>query len=128
MSDSPYTPPAASPPPLEEKQQNLSSDELTMGMLCHLLLIITGFIGPLVVWLVKKDESKFVDHHGKEALNFLITVIIALVVSWLLCFILIGFVLLPAVGITALVFEILATVAAQKGEWYRYPFCIRFIP
>jgi uncharacterized Tic20 family protein len=104
-----------------------SKDACMWAMLCHLLAIFTGFIAPLIIWLIKKGEDPFVDHHGKEALNFQITVAIALIVSWLLCFICVGFVLLPAVWIADLVFLIIASIKASNGEMYKYPLSIRLI-
>lgn len=121
----------APPPPPEDGFP--SSEEKTWGMLAH-LSALAGFIipfgniiGPLVVWLIKKDEMPFVDDQGKESLNFQITVIIAVFVCFLLMFILIGFLLLPIVGIAALVLIILAAVKANQGEAYRYPFALRLI-
>jgi len=102
-------------------------DERTMAMLCHLLAIVLGFIGPLIIWLIKKDESKFVDDQGKEALNFQLTMLIALVASGLSMCIVIGFVLFPAVAIFDLVFCIIAAIKANNGEAYRYPLNIRMI-
>jgi uncharacterized Tic20 family protein len=102
-------------------------DAKTMGMLCHLLGIFTGFIGPLIIWLIKKDQSPFVDYAGKQALNFQITLVIGYVVAFLLCFLCIGYLLLPALFIVQLVFGILASVATNKGEAYRYPIAIPFL-
>jgi uncharacterized Tic20 family protein len=103
-----------------------------MAMLCHLLSILTGFIGPLILWLVKKDESAFVNHHGREALNFQITLFLAYLVIFsmvaLLMFFLIGIFLVPLLillPLLALVAEILACTAAHRGEWHRYPCCLR---
>lgn len=104
-----------------------------MGMLCH-LLALAGYvvpfgnvIGPLIIWLVKKNESPFVDDQGKESLNFQITMAIAGVVSFLLIFVIIGFLLLIAVGIFDLVMVIIASIKANGGERYRYPVCLRLI-
>ena len=97
-----------------------------MGMLCHLLGLI-GFIGPLIIWLIKKDDDEFINDQGKEALNWQISVVIYMVAAWLLCFVFIGFLLLPAVGILNLVFIIIATIKANDGVKYRYPICIRLI-
>ncbi|MCX5638047.1 MAG: DUF4870 domain-containing protein [Planctomycetota bacterium] len=96
-------------------------------MLGHLLAIFTSFLGPLIIWLVKKDEHPFVDEQGKEALNFQITVLIACLAAGLLTFVCIGFLLLPAVAIVDIIFCVMACVAANKGEHYRYPLSIRFI-
>lgn len=110
-----------------QKSEEISKDARMWAMLCHLLGLFTSFLGPLIVWLIKKDESSFVDNQGKEALNFQITVAIALIASGLLCFACIGIVLMPAVGIVDLVFCIVACAKANGGEAYRYPVCIRFI-
>jgi hypothetical protein len=96
-------------------------------MLCHLLAIFTSFLGPLIVWLIKKDEHSFVDEQGKEALNFQITALIAYLASGLLTFVCIGALLLPAVAIVDLIFCIMACIATNKGEHYRYPISLRIV-
>ncbi|MBT2748523.1 DUF4870 domain-containing protein [Lysobacter sp. ISL-42] len=102
-------------------------------MLAHLstlvgLIIPFGTVlGPLVVWLIKKDTMPFVADQGKEALNFNITALIAGIVSFLLTFVLIGLVLLPLVGLAWLVLTIMAALAANKGEEYRYPWTLRLV-
>ena len=100
-----------------------------MAMLAHLLAIFTWFLGPLIIWLTQKETSAFVDDQGKEALNFQITIGLAYVaVGVATCVTLgLGSILIPLVGIVNLVFCILACVAANKGERYRYPFAIRLI-
>lgn len=103
----------------------VSKDAKTFAMLAHLLGIFTCFVGPLVIWLVKKDEHPFVDEQGKEALNFQITVAIAYVAAGLLP--VIGCFLTPAVVVVNLIFCIMACVAANKGEHYRYPVSLRLI-
>ena len=100
-----------------------------MAMLVHLLMIFTGLVGPLILWLVKKDESAFINHHGKESVNFVITNIIAYVIIMAITAVTFGlgaFLFIP-LGIVVLIFAILACVAANKGEWYRIPMNIRFI-
>ena len=82
---------------------------------------------PLIFWLVKKDESPFMDHHGREAVNFHLTIMIAGLVCGALACLVIGFILLPLVGIASIVYSILAGVAANRGEWYRFPYTIRMI-
>lgn len=105
----------------------VSQDSRNMAMLCHLLGLFTSFVGPLILWLMKKDEDKFVDSQGKEALNFQITVIIAGIAAGLLSFICIGILIAIAVSICDIVFCILACVAASKGQDYRYPVSLRLI-
>jgi uncharacterized Tic20 family protein len=107
-------------------------DSQQWGMIAHLSALI-GFvipfgnlIGPLVVWQMKKDMPFVVDQ-GKEALNFQITVAIAVFVCLLLSLVVIGMLLLPVVGIGALVLTVMAGIKANNGEAYRYPFTLRLI-
>jgi len=132
MSETEGQPPAPEPgppPPPESPDKNAR----TMGMLCHLLALcgvvipLGNIIGPLVIWLLKKDDHPFIDDQGKESLNFQITMSIALVISGVLICAGIGVFLLPIVGIADLVFVIIATIKANGGEAYRYPFAIRLI-
>lgn len=138
MDESPYQAPAVTQPPVAPAAT--TSDERNLGMLCHLLGIIAGyttglgFLGPLILWLVKKDSSAFIGHHGKEALNFQLTVMLAIfclgAAAFVLLFIGIGILLIPVifiVGILALIAEILACLAASRGEWHRYPCSIRLV-
>jgi len=110
-----------------EAPAQVSSDERTMALLAHLLGIFFSFVGPLVIWLIKKDESEFVDYHGKEALNFQLTMLIAYIVGVLLSTIVIGLCITLAVWVVIIIFSLMAAVAANKGEYYRYPISIRFI-
>lgn len=117
-----------------DEMPTASPDERNWGMFCHLaalagwLLPLLGcIIGPLVIWLLKKDQYPFVNDQGKEALNFQITMLIAMLVAGLSVFVLIGMVLLPALVLTNLVFIVIATVQASKGIRYRYPYSLRLI-
>ncbi|MHC4916086.1 MAG: DUF4870 domain-containing protein [Planctomycetota bacterium] len=104
----------------------VKSDDKTMGMLCHLLGLFS-FIGPLIIWLIKKDQSKFVDYHGKEALNFQLTLLIGYFIGGALTLVCIGYFVIMAAWVVSIIFLIMGTVAANKGNVYRYPMCIRFI-
>lgn len=112
----------------------VSKQEQNWAMLCH-LSALAGFvfpfgnlIGPLVVWLLKRAEMPQVERHGKESLNFQITVTIAALLCIPLMFILIGFALIFVVGVGALVLTVLATVKVSNGEFeHRYPFTIRLL-
>jgi uncharacterized Tic20 family protein len=111
----------------------VSPDARQWGMFAH-LAALAGFvipfgnlIGPLIIWQVKKDEMPFVADQGKESLNFQITVTIAAIVCFVLMVVLIGFLLLPLVGLAALVFIVIAAVKANQGEAYRYPLTLRLI-
>jgi uncharacterized protein len=117
----------------------------TWDVLCHLsaLAVLLGvpfgnIIGPLVVWLIKRGDSPSVDAHGKEALNFQISLtlylIVAAAITVALMIVLIGFLLLPLLVAAAivvpfldLIFVIIASIKAGNGEVYRYPFTLRFI-
>ncbi|GAA3811999.1 hypothetical protein GCM10022226_35750 [Sphaerisporangium flaviroseum] len=103
------------------------SDDTTMSMLAHLLGLLTSFVGPLIIYLVKKDESPYVRDQAAEALNFQITLFIAYVVCTVLAFVIIGFLLMFVVWIGSLIMMIMASVAANRGENYRYPMNIRFV-
>jgi hypothetical protein len=114
--------------------QALSKDERMWGMLCHLsaLSVYLGIpfgnlVGPLVVWLMKKDEYAFVEESGKESLNFQIAMTIYVVLTIPLLFILIGFVLLVPLLIAHLVLVIVASIKSNEGVPYRYPFIFRLI-
>lgn len=102
-------------------------DEKTMGILSHILCLVGGFIAPLIIYLIKKDESPYVREQSKEALNFQITVLICYIVSWILIFVFIGLILIFLVMIADLVLIILATIKASEGKLYRYPINFRLI-
>lgn len=105
----------------------MTSDEKTMGMLCNLLGIFTNFVGPLVIWLIKKDSSPYVDEQGKNVLNFQFSFLIYYAISGVLCVIVIGIVALWILQILALIFGIIGTVKAANGEIYNYPMTIKLI-
>ena len=104
------------------------SDERTMSLLAHILGGVTCVVGPLVIWMLKKDESPFVDDQGKEAVNFQITMLIGYVITGAILGIpCIGALLWAAVVVTSLIFAILGGLEANKGVAYRYPFALRLI-
>ena len=107
------------------------SDEKTMAMLAHLLGGITCVLGPLIICLIKKDESPFVNDQGKEAVNFQLSILIGYAVTGVLsgvpvlgCIFMLAFF---ACAIVGLIFGILGCVEANKGVVYRYPYALRFI-
>jgi len=101
-----------------------TSDEKTMAILSHVLTFVAGFLAPLIIYLIKKDESKFIAAHAKESLNFQITIFIVIIVLFIT---IIGILLVWVVGILALILVIIATIRASEGKLYKYPFSIRFI-
>ncbi len=140
-------PPSQTPPADDPAQSNagtggyfipgttqIPKDIRNMAMFCH-LATFAGFIGvpfgnilgPLLVWLLKREASPFIDDHGKEALNFQISVTIYGIVSAILILVIIGFVLLPALLVFDIIVVIMAAVRANGGRFHRYPLTIRFI-
>ena len=103
------------------------ADQRMWAMFAHLGGILFGFIPALVIWLMHKDRGRFIEEQSKEALNFQITWNVALIISWVTIFIFIGFLLMPLVYIGGVIFMVLAGVAANKGEAYRYPVNVRLI-
>jgi uncharacterized protein len=117
-----------------------TQEERTMAMLCHIGGVIGMFMAPVniivpvVIWLLKKDQSAFVSEHGKEAINFQINLsvwaLVLGIVMVVLMIVLIGFLLIPvliALGIAGLILGIIAGIKAYEGNYYRYPFIFRLI-
>ena len=149
MSENPIDPsqtsaPPPPPPPSDHHSSGISADQRQWAMFAHLSAIagavltsgIGGwgtFLGPLIIWLVKKDTMPFVDDQAKEALNFNITVAIVFFALWVLVFVTLGIGLLIAIpawfviGIAWLVFTIIAAIKANDGVTYRYPFTMRLV-
>ena len=114
--------------------QAISKDERTWAMLSHLSALVGyavipfgNILAPLIIWLIKKDQSWFVDDQAKEALNFQISVTIYAAISAVLIIILIGFVLLGILYVLGIVLSIVAAVKANDGVQYRYPLTIRLV-
>jgi uncharacterized Tic20 family protein len=109
------------------------SDVKNWAVGCHLaalggLLVPFGnIIGPLIVWLIKKDDSPVIDREGKESLNFQISMTLYLLISGLLIFVLIGIPLVFAIAVTNVVLTIIAATRAGTANPYRYPLTIRFL-
>jgi len=109
------------------------ADARKWAMVCHLaglagfVIPFGNIIGPLVVWLLKREESPFIDDQGKEALNFQITMIVYFFVAAILTVVLIGLLLLPVLFIADLVLTIMAAVKASDGIPYRYPYILRLL-
>lgn len=108
-------------------------DERTWAMLCHLSVFaahifpLGNIIAPLIIWLIKKEESAFVDFHGKEVLNFQISLVIYFAIAFVLIFVLIGLPLFIALWVFSLIIVVVAALKANDGQYYRYPLTIRFI-
>ena len=106
---------------------DISSDDKNIVVLTHLGGILFSFLPGLIVWLLKKDDNAYIGENAREALNFQITLMIAYFISWILAFILIGFVLIGVLWLANIIFSIMAAVATSKGESYRYPIALRLI-
>ena len=112
----------------------LPNDAKNWAMICHLagffgfgLPVAGHVVGPLIIWMLKRDEHPFIDHQGKEAVNFQISMVIyGAILTPTLC-LLIGIPLLVALMITDIVLMIIAAVSASRGEPYRYPLTIRLV-
>lgn len=109
-------------------------DEKQWGMFAHLAAFAAligipfgNVIGPLIIYIIKKDEYSFVADQGKEVLNFQITWSLIFFVSAILIFVGIGFFMLIGFGIAWLVLVVLGAIAANNGEYHRYPLTIRFL-
>ena len=115
------------PPPNSSFSQSYDSaplasqEDKTMAMLAYLLGIVTGFVGPLVIWLMKKDQSKFVGFHALQALLLHAVVTLGYILSAVLFIVIIGFFTMPLFGVLSLVFSIIAGLAANRGEMYEIP-------
>jgi uncharacterized Tic20 family protein len=133
----PSTPPPAPPPPAwspagPPSPAAADANARQWAMIAHLsalagLVIGLNWLGPLIVYLVKKDEHPFIADQSREALNFNLSVFIYLIASAILIILVIGILLLPAVAIAWLILTIIAAVRANNGEPYRYPLTIRLV-
>ena len=111
-----------------------SSNVRTWTVLCHASALAGFFVpwaghilGPLIVWLAKRGDSPEIDEHGKESLNFQISMLIYNLIAGVLCLVLIGFVILGILHVLNLVLVIVASIQASEGKLYRYPITIRLI-
>jgi uncharacterized Tic20 family protein len=122
-----------SPPPLPVSAAAVSNVR-TWSALCHASALLGVFlhfpghlIPPLIIWLAKRDDSPELDAHGKEAVNFQISMLIYNAVAAIFCLVLIGFLFLAILWILNAILVIVAAIQASDGKFYRYPITIRFI-
>jgi uncharacterized Tic20 family protein len=107
-------------------------DARNWAMICHLaalsgyLIPFGNILGPLIIWVLKKDDDPFINDQGKEVLNFQLTMTMVFLFCAILIFILIGFLLVAALGIAVLILTIVGAINANEGRYYRYPMTIRF--
>jgi len=111
----------------------MDKTERNWGMMLHLsvfacyVLPLAGLIAPIVIWQIKKDEFPSIDVHGKNVMNFLISMFIYGVVAVLLTFVIIGIPLLALLGIVGIVFPIIGGIKANNGEIWKYPGMLQLI-
>ncbi|MFP7300556.1 MULTISPECIES: DUF4870 domain-containing protein [Bacillaceae] len=105
----------------------VKSEERMLAAILYVVSLFFPIIGPLVIWLLKKDESSFINYHGREYFNFFISYTVYSVISGILVFLIVGIFLLWILGIMALVFTIIAAVKAYEGNEYRFPLVFRVI-
>lgn len=122
--------PAESAAPTSAPTEN----ERTWGMLAHLsalvglvMPLVGNIIGPLAVWLTRRETSAFIAGHAREALNFNITVVLAAIACLLLMLVFVGFLLGTALFVAWLVMTLIAAIKASEGAPYRYPISLRFV-
>jgi uncharacterized protein len=122
------------PPPVGGATSAVFSNVRTWNILCHASALLGVFfhfpghlLGPLIVWLAKRDDSPEIDAHGKESLNFQISMLIYNVIAAVFCLVLIGFAFLAVLWVLNAVLVIVASIQASDGKFYRYPMTIRFI-
>ena len=103
------------------------SDEKLWATLLHVGGIFFSFIPSLIAYLVLKDRSPFVRQHSATALNFQLTMLLASFIGGVLTIVIIGIFIIIAVAIVVIIFSIIAAIAANKGEPYKYPMSIQFV-
>lgn len=103
-----------------------SSEERTIAMLSHILTVVpgVGILAPLIIYLLKKDDSQFVAYHSRESLNFQITLYI---VGFVLIITVIGILFLWVLWLVEVIFVVIATIKANENRLYRYPFGVRLV-
>ena len=130
----PTPPDEQAAPPASPERRHAAPSNTTWGMLCHLLSLCQllgipfgNVLGPLVLWLLKRNEDPFVEICGKESVNFQLSMTLYVLLSFALMFVFIGFFTLIAVMLFNIVYTLIAAIKASDGESYRYPGSIRFI-
>ena len=120
--------------PSRPQDGGIPRDVRTMAMLCHLSAFVGligvpfgNILGPLLVWLLKRDESPFIDANGKESLNFQISLIIYAIIGAILILVVVGILLLSALFLFGVITVIVASIRAANGETFRYPLTIRLL-
>lgn len=111
----------------DEKEFRQWAMFLHLSMLLGIVVPLAGLIAPIVIWQVKKHDMPAIEEHGKNATNWIISVLIYTVIFFILTFVVVGVFLLIALAILSIVFPIIAGVKANNGEMWQYPLTIAFI-
>lgn len=117
---------------MNQVNQN-KQDEGMWAMFCHLsafagyIVPLGSILGPLIIWSIKKEEYSAIDAHGKEALNFNISIVLYMIISAILIIIVLGIFMLIALWVFQTVMIIMASIKANNGEFFKYPLTIQFI-
>ncbi|ABV39007.1 conserved hypothetical protein [Shewanella sediminis HAW-EB3] len=118
---------------MTDQAQALTQDEKNMGIVVHVasfagyIIPFGSVLGPLIVWLMQRDEIQFVDECGRNCLNFKISMMIYVMISVVLMFVGIGFILVGFLAVFDIVVTIIAAMKASEGICYKYPMTIKFI-
>ena len=110
-----------------DKDEKMWATLSHLGFIATLIIPYANLIVPLIIWIVYKDRSSYVDYHAKESLNFQITLCIGFTIGIILTFVVIGIFILLILGLVGLIFAIIAAVRANEGGYYKYPFTLRLI-
>lgn len=105
----------------------VTESERILGILAHVLTLVAWFFAPLIIYLLKKDESEYVRDHARESMNFQLTIIVAYLLAGILTIVFIGFFFLLLIAVMQVILVIVATVKAADSQLYRYPYTIKFI-
>jgi uncharacterized protein len=100
---------------------------LHLSLLAGFIVPLAGLVTPIIIWQLKKNDLPGLDIHGKNVVNWIISDLIYIAIGYILCFALIGFPILIALGIVSIVFPIIGGIKANNGEVWKYPLTIRFV-
>jgi uncharacterized protein len=115
------------------KSKDVSKEEKNLASIMHLSILagiflpFVGLVVPIVIWVLKKNDSPFIDDQGKEAINFIINIFILGILVGVLCIIVVGFILLVPLALYLIIAPIVAAAKCSDGIYYKYPFIFRFI-
>jgi uncharacterized protein len=113
--------------PLTEAQGRTWTMCLHLSLLAGFIVPLAGFVAPIILWQMKKDEIPGFDAHGKQVINWLISHLIYMACAFVLCFVFIGIPLMFALGLVGIIFPIIGGIKANEGVLWRYPFCLTFL-